>query len=222
MRFLFSVPRSGLNYLASALNKTHLIGEFRIITSPPIPPGVVLEDFYSIVWNDFISKINIKEDIIHSHFGELELIPKEFKIPSARYVFLDRRDKIRQGISYLRASCSEPHQWNIKTPAEKFTPKSIERCDLDHRIFRVKQGSEKIQSFISENTIGVLELFYEDIVPEKISITDIVRRLLDFYSYPGEIPADLTSDGIRIADEWTEAVYDWYTSTNEPVFRWEK
>jgi LPS sulfotransferase NodH len=96
-----------------------------------------------------------------------------------RYIFLRRRDKLRQAISYHRALCTG--RWSsLKAGkiAGRFDPDAVEAYDhdsLDQLIAAIVKAEGDWLEYFRETGIAHLTIFYEDLAVDKIGV---VRGIL--------------------------------------------
>ena len=145
-------------------------------------------------------------------WGDLEILMKHIDLPgefrTARYIWLRRRDRLRQAISWYRARCSGVWHW---------WPGDVRRdngCPFDaERIFRcVRQivaDEEGWRRWFDGSRIVPLELWYEDIVGAERAT---VRRICDFLDVPGDALPETVARVRMQRDELTEA---WVRRINE-------
>lgn len=104
-------------------------------------------------------------------FGGLTTVQLMLKaFPNAKYIWLTRRDKVRQAISFLLASTTD-EWWSIEgstankrsesTGDAKFDPHSIAR--MEHVL---KENNSQWQSYFQDNGIVPLVIYYEDLVAD--------------------------------------------------------
>lgn len=124
------------------------------------------------------------------------------------YLYLHRRDKIRQAISFLRARQSGV--WRVEhsdanhSEAPRFDAEAIDR----YRARFIQQDAFWTQYF-REGNISPLTLYYEDIVADDRSA--VVRRILNYLQIAqGTDVAIHPPQTIKQADAISEEWYDRY------------
>jgi len=224
-----SLPRSGSNLLAYALEDTGLAGRPREYFASAYeagyaqkwglperyPLGIFLKAMaaYSMTANR-VSAVKIHfYDFMHvmrwarSEFGqargERELLETCF--PHAQCIFLRRADRVRQAISLLRAQGSA--QWERRRDAsaleESLSPQ-IDPGKIGPLADSFRNLEEQWREFFGRNEIGVHEIVYEDFVS---NYQGTVNRALGFLGLmpPGGVQLG-PARTVRQTDDFTERV----------------
>jgi len=126
--------------------------------------------------------------------------------PDTKYIVLERRDKVRQAISFLRAQKSG--SWlKINTDDEIDRDVSISPKEIEDKISEIERHNKIIDNLVDENNLDPLYLFYEDFEDNH---EWVVRKVLDYLQLP--IPEDLRveTDLVKQRDEYTEQLVEEY------------
>lgn len=139
--------------------------------------------------------------------------PSNFEVwenafPNGKHIFLTRRNKVRQAVSWWKAIVTD--EWGRESG--KVCSYSVsdvkERYDfaaIRHLLIEATFLESKIQAFLDEDSILPLTIVYEDFIQE---YEKMIRRIIDFlgitetkYSV-GEPYYEQLAD--EVSDEWTE------------------
>jgi LPS sulfotransferase NodH len=221
--FVCTLPRSGSWLLCESLEKTGIAGRPREYFEPKLfdgdSKGVSPEAMETI-----LAKGTTANQIFSAklHWYQFEFITRltatnggsdrpvpllmEDRFPGLRYIWLIRRDKTRQAISYYRAS--ETGQWwkipNVNaeqtppTPSFNFSRiQYLERVLIDHE--------SKWQKYFEENNIDPLVLVYEELAEDPASAIAEVLKLIGV-SGPAYVKPRprLLRQSDSLTDEWVE------------------
>jgi LPS sulfotransferase NodH len=221
-----SLPRSGSNLLADALASTNLCGmpleylnseyelEFRDgwNLSPKTSVLFYLEEALKrtttqngifglkIHWHQF-SNLLIRlfpGRTAHESITELSYI-----FPDIRYIFLSRRDKVRQAVSYARAL--QTNIWwridGVRDPQERCVEPHYDFEQIAMLLKKLNAYEASWEDFFSKIGVTPLRLIYEDLVP-----CDAAQSVLDFMGNStsmGELPAPrLRRQADEISEQW--------------------
>ena len=188
--------RSGSNEICNLLAKNGL-GSPNEFFQNPLPsnqPGLVLESLARIINQHQVDGI-FGSKMSHDHRARLDeqlrsAIPGYSRIddllPHHRWVWLVRRDKILQAISWCRAEAS--NQWisdqsDIGKPGEA----SYDFFDILSRTMLIYGGELAWETYFRENSIKPLVVAYEDF------FRDLEHQLRKLIDYLGGLPAEHTS-----------------------------
>jgi len=129
-------------------------------------------------------------------------------LPALRYIWIRRRNKVAQAISYYRASQTD--QWRRQPSTAPDRPAAAHLCEFDfHEIDRlvglVEEFDAQWQRYFSEREISPLVLVYEEFIAD---YEGTVRRAMDYLEVGGmlaPIPAPpLLQQADEISAEWEE------------------
>jgi LPS sulfotransferase NodH len=140
--------------------------------------------------------------------------------PQAKYLWLIRRDKARQAISFLIASHTnvwwtmeygEPGDYEASSTDPEFDPQAIahlEQVFLEH--------DSRWQSYFAENQIVPLIIYYEDLVSDYLGT---IRRILRWLGIPNADDVNIAPPRLRRqsnarSHEWLKR-YAAFKSTSE-------
>jgi LPS sulfotransferase NodH len=151
----------------------------------------------------------------------IELLEELFDGPNGlRYVWMRRRDKVRQAISLWRAL--QTRTWRLENPT-KPDSKPVLRYSFDgieHLRRRLNADDQAWGRFFDGNGIAPLELEYEeDVLPDPAAA---VARVLQFVGV--EAPTDwrpsprLRRQADELSDEWAAAYHRDARGAERPVY----
>ena len=234
-----TTPRSGSSLLCDILRGTQLAGQpneyfydgaypfffeqFKVSTFSNYFPkilaatttqnGVFGAKFMTYYFFDFVDRVRQLPAYQNRTLTTAELLGDLF--PNLKYLWLTRRNKVRQAVSYARASQSNVWHHYDEQPAEVANVK-LTRKHINDTMQAITLQEAIWQEYFSEAGIVPLTLVYEDFCefPEKT-----MKRIFDFLGIP--IPADLTLDTIRqgkkladsASDQFTQSYYQHYKSS---------
>ena len=183
--------RSGSNEICSLLAKNGLgtPNEFFQNPLPQHPFGVALDSFARVVEQNQIEGV-FGSKMSHDHRAALDeqlrsAIPGYHRIddllPRHRWVWLMRRDKILQAISWYRAETT--NNWAATQPSnaqqENF---AYDFFHILSRVMMIYAGELAWETYFHENGIDPLIIVYEDF------FKDLDRQLLSLINYLGGLP----------------------------------
>lgn len=132
----------------------------------------------------------------------------EQAFPNGKHIFLTRRNKVRQAVSWWKAIVTE--EWHRRSgETRNYDPATIrDRYDFDalrHLLLEISLRESKIQAFLDEGGIVPLTIVYEDFIRE---YERTIRRLIDLLDidaagYPVAPPA-FQRQADALSEEWTE------------------
>ena len=108
----------------------------------------------------------------------------ENAFPNGKHIFLTRRNKVRQAVSWWKAIVTQ--QWHLKK-GEKRNPISSDLKEqynfeaLKHLLLETTFRESKIQAFFEEGNIVPLTIVYEDFIRE---YEKTIRSIIDFLGIP--------------------------------------
>jgi trehalose 2-sulfotransferase len=120
-----------------------------------------------------------------------------------RYIFLGRRDQVRQAISYSRAL--QTGRWNSRTvsmtnaPAEEIYDVNA----IDQLVRAIRQFESLWLSYLHGTGVNYLQVFYEDLVHEpRIWIARIMAFLGVDHAWAGGCRSELQRQSDGLTEEW--------------------
>ena len=138
--------------------------------------------------------------------GNVQIWEKAF--PNGKHIFLTRRHKLRQAVSWWKAIVT--NEWHRRSGQQRnYDPAAIrERYDfaaLRHLLLEISLRESKIQAFLDEGAIVPLTVAYEDLIRE---YETTIRRVIDFLDIDAAdyevTPPALLRQADALSDEWTE------------------
>lgn len=133
----------------------------------------------------------------------------ENAFPNGKHIFLTRRNKVRQAVSWWKAIVTQ--QWHLKK-GEKRKPMSSEIQKqynfeaLKHLLVEISLRESKIQAFLEGGNIIPLTIVYEDFIRE---YPKTIRSVIDFlgitqkdYSIKEPFYEQLSDE---LSEEWVES-----------------
>jgi trehalose 2-sulfotransferase len=223
--FVCTLPRSGSWLLSESLEKTGVAGRPREYFEPKLFEDCDTLDATEPL-NGIVRKGTTRNGVFSAklHWYQFEFAPRliapgsvlpvpiviNSRFPGLRYVWLMRRDKVRQAVSYYRASetglwwqipgvnANEAHAPTLEFNFQRIA--YLERILLRHE--------SQWQQYFENHDIEPLVLIYEEF------INDHESAVRDVMSYIGvELPeqADIRPRLLRQADSLTEEWVERYT-----------
>lgn len=179
----------------------YLEGVFHLGTTPNGVFGAIL------CWTDMPGLIaNLQSLYPGKRLPTGELLSRTF--PNLHYIVLTRRDRVRQAISYWRASWTG--EWlrlkDAKRPAPP--PVAFDFEVIDNLVQSLEQHDEEIQQYFSEQGIDPLTIYYEELAKAH---RETALQILDCLHVPH--PEDLVLPELateKQADRWSEEMVEQY------------
>jgi len=206
--FIATSPRTGGFLLAEALESTRIAGRPReyfdpvfkehwssrlaiksdteyyenVMTAGTTPNGVFGAKVLRHQFEHLLSKLRL----IEGHdLSDLELLERVF--PDLRYVFLTRKDKIRQAVSYDRAIRSgvwwlipnDAHGTGAPPPSTSAITPPFDFKQIDEWVARLTEFESNWRRHFQRTGIEVFEVAYEDLAETYESTVLEVLRYLD-------------------------------------------
>ena len=203
--FISTSPRTGGFLLAEALESTRIAGRPReyfdrvfqqnwretlaVVSDAEyfekaLAAGTTPNDVFGakVLWHQF-EHLLVKLQLIQGNgLSDIELLRRTF--PELRYVFLTRRDKIRQAVSYDRAirsgvwwSISANADQQISEPPVPAPPFSFEK--IDDWVTRLTEFESNWRRHFKRIGVEPFEVAYEDLVGSYESTVHTILRFLD-------------------------------------------
>jgi LPS sulfotransferase NodH len=229
--FISTAPRTGSGVLAEALESTRVAGIPKEYFDPNyehqwrhelgisvdneyfdkiLPAGTTSNGVFGakVHWYQFEHLTAKLRKFGGSGAGDLELLRRMF--PDLRYIFLTRKDKVRQAVSYYRAITTGvwwSFRVNTTDNGYSSTPAAISQSDFEQIDFWVRE----LANFESRwrrhfESVGVqpFEVAYEDFVE---SYESTVREVLDYLGLPASAgltiaPPRLQKQADAISEQW--------------------
>ena len=111
-------------------------------------------------------------------------------------VWLVRRDKIAQAVSFIRAKKTKVYSLYPKSPEQKRklnqSEIDISKEDLHRYMARCSFGDQAVETFCIRHGITPYKIFYEDLLDE-MYLERNIAKLLDFLSIRYKLPLSLNS-----------------------------
>lgn len=134
-------------------------------------------------------------------------------LPGLRYIFLMRRDKVRQAISYLKADQTQIW-WNIPgAPGTRTTPESepsFDFAEIDRRVNFLTELDASWRHYFESRNVVPLTLFYEDFAE---ALEPVVHSSLEYLGIP--IPEGLVVRKPRMLKQSDEVSESWVRQYHE-------
>lgn len=198
----------------------------------------VLSYFKWISRNAVAGEWGTKVDIRELYFVERYLSLKQIPLDSVRWIWLRRRDKIKQAISHVTAAWTDI--WHIfqedsgdrknKARSEVVLGDStIPPPDLDTRakievptkllneiVLLYFLADDRWQQFFEKNNLTPHTIYYEDFI-EEFTWAPLIRGVLDFLQIPYTLPLDLTTSRVKVASDTIPLSYKQFI--NQDLFK---
>lgn len=224
-----SSRRTGSTMLCSSLNQTGVAGHieeyielktFTLAKQGRIQVGQMLVDAL---------KVNQTPNGIFGlkvHFSDLERFRTELLpglnaaeqsvfhdlVHQSRYIYLTRRNQIRQAISDWRANATSVHQVlrNDKESLRKLQRQQVpyQYDQLNTHLKGLVEDDRSWHKFFAKNQISPLTLVYEDMVRDPNAT---LRSVLDYLNLKCD-RSDIIPVTEQLADEYTENIYNQFVA----------
>lgn len=206
--FIAALPRSGANLLLTLLNSTYRIGHLAeyLYQMPAINNGLELLSYFNRIYKQAKSSGEYT-DLWGTKVG-IENIPAVEKWieesgrnqQSIKWVWLQRRDKMRQAVSFINANTNEI--WQLyKNDSTVIKKKNEERVnyDLPELYLRTTQflmADMAWCNFFKHHEITPYKLYYEDFIDN--STWDLtIANIFDFLGVSYDLPLNVSTELIR-------------------------
>ena len=219
-----SHPRSGSHLLASLLASINIGNpdEFwaNELYSYDPPPKTQYENCKNIldkgtsnkVWGGWVhwhhlprlvnilNMLNIDKDKDKYFVEALESI-----FPKLKYIYLTRRNKIRQAISWAKLNVLR--KWEIREKQNKEPLFEIDNSEI-YRLFNTISSYESyFETFFYIHDISVCRVYYEEFLSEE-SQQLAIQRILKFLGIHFTAPLQLSTPLYKMAGEHSEKIYE--------------
>jgi len=192
---VFGEARSGNHFLKDLLSSTRKV---RMISR-----SHVTNESYTEIDIDKLNQLERDKPIgllpIHpTHRNLSVMLPKLFRTLGyyPKCVWLVRRDKIAQAVSFIRAKKTKVYSIHPKSTEQKRklnqSEIDISKQDLHRYMARCLFGDQAIETFCIRHGISPYKIFYEDLLDE-MYLERNIAKLLDFLSIRYKLPLSLNS-----------------------------
>jgi LPS sulfotransferase NodH len=161
-----------------------------------------------VLWHQFEHLLVQLRRVQGNGLSDPELLRRTF--PDLRYIFLTRRDKLRQAISYDRAIRSGAW-WSIAAPADPQTPAlpsvsapSFVFETIDDWVTRLSEFEAHWRRHFQRIKVEPYEVAYEDLAEDYESTVHAVLRHLELPLSEGRkvAPPRLRKQADPVTEEW--------------------
>ena len=216
--FIGTSPRSGSHFLMSLLNSTKTLGhvtEYLYGIKEPITVPTILGHFkdcyeksrelsnYGELWGMSVHLSQLKH-------AERWLELRQIHPNSVRWIWLRRRDKVRQAISYIKACRTDIWLLNKNDSQQK---KEQQRAEVEINIENLYRTTlefyiqdEAWSNFFSKHEITSHTICYEDLIDES-GWEMIISGALDFLKIPYQFPLNISTPLLKQATGKTPKAY---------------
>jgi LPS sulfotransferase NodH len=157
-----------------------------------------------VTWRHFGVFVDRSRDIEHCRALAPAALASAL-LPNLRYVWLTRRDKLRQAISYSRAL--QTGVWNVTRPdvAERPVPQ-YDRGSITTLLQATRDDEEQIREYFSANGIKPLTIIYEEFVYcYEATCRDVLQYLGEQAADDFRLPSPaLTRQRDAQTEEWVQ------------------
>lgn len=125
--------------------------------------------------------------------------------PRVRYIFLTRRDKVRQAISYRLAVATNVWHVTAGAPRENHREPQFSAHAITRAVESLTRRDAAWEAFFAENGITPLALCYEDDLFTAEDYQRTVARVLGWIGIPGAVPVPpvrLERQSGELTEEW--------------------
>ena len=206
-----TAPRSGSNLLCQFLTSTGLIGKpleyfntsaRRALNDPSYPDTPSDQILQILTTGATPNGVYGVKLFMYQHSVIMPVVDWSQALPNLSYVYLERRDRLGQALSWARA---------IQTSQYRSTQPVVGEPRYDAALIRELRDaidSEHTQwsIFFASRNFEPLRIAYEDLVADPQSVVDRVAQLITVRPVPKIVNAriDLAVQRDRITEEWRE------------------
>ena len=203
--FICASARSGSHFFMSLLMSTKKVGPLRehligVRDYQDCTDEDVLSHFERISEKAVEGEWGTKVDIRELFFVERYLSLKQIPLDSIRWIWLRRRDKIKQAISHISASKTGIWRLSTKDPADRKkkgkTEVEIPIEKLNRILLLYLLVDDAWQQFFEKNKLTPHTIFYEDFIEDSTWIP-LIEGVLDFLQISYTLPLDITTSRVR-------------------------
>ena len=203
--FIAASARSGSHFFMSLLMSTEKVGHLKehLIKARDYQDCTdedVLSYFKKISRNAIEGEWGTKVDIRELFFVERYLSLKQIPLDSIRWIWLRRRDKIRQAISHLTAAKTGIWRLSIDDSADRKnrakTEIEIPMGQLNKIVSLYLLADDAWQQFFEKNRLTPHTIYYEDFIEES-TWGGLIEGVLDFLQIPYTLPLDITTSRVK-------------------------
>jgi LPS sulfotransferase NodH len=203
-------PRSGSSYLGQILGSTKVLGwpreyfnapSFRASKECPDYPEDGESQLALIMTRGATPNGVYGVKIFSSQFDAVKETRWAARLPSLSFIHLERRDRLGQALSLVRAM--QTKQWTADAKAlgePAYNHVAIESC-----IAHLGRAEARWRSYFARNGAPVLHLVYEEIVNSPQAAAEAVGRLVGLTKTPRVDPQGLMRLRVQrdaLTDEW--------------------
>jgi trehalose 2-sulfotransferase len=225
--FICATPRSGSTLLCEALRNTGLAGNpdeyfgsmhvdrWRItwnIDSDQLYIQKVLQygsgwngvwgaKLMRLYWQEFVSQLQAVSDA--ANLSEIELLDKFF--PERKYIFITRRNKVRQAVSWLKFIQGTAWYWEQKEP-QKLDTLEYKPDVIDAFLQQTAKHESAWLEFFAQTETELFIVVYEDFVK---AYEETAVAILDYLGvdYPHPLTfaeRKMQKQADTLSDEWVQ------------------
>jgi LPS sulfotransferase NodH len=172
---------------------------FKAVLSQSTPNGVFGS---KMMWNYFDETLARMRSLLPKADAPDDPAVLSAFLPNLRYLWLRRRDFVRQGVSWWRAV--HTNQYAVTDDHSVAAMPDYDFAEINRLVEYAQRCDERWQDWFAQHTIEPLTLFYEDIVDELSAAVVAVLAFLQIEHLP-DLPA-IRPRMQRQADEASERV----------------
>ena len=223
--FVSASARSGSHFFMSLLMSTLKVGSLqehlkKARDYQDCTDADVLLYFEKISKDAIAGEWGTKVDIRELFFVERYLSLRQIPLDSIRWIWLRRRDKIKQAISHLTAvktgiwHLSTNHSADLKNRARTEIEIPIEQLNKIVSLYFLVDDAW--QQFFEKNKIVPHTIYYEDFIEEPTWIP-LIKGVLDFLQIPYTLPLDITTSRVKQSSDTIPVSYKAFI--NQDLFK---
>ncbi len=205
-----SIPRSGSSLLSYGLTETKIAGipheYFNIMNKDILMPRwnlTTIEEYIAVLLKKRVTANGWFSLKIHYHqYYENFLHHAPDKIfPNLKYIYITRRDNIRQSISYLKSIQSG--KWTSLD--QEYLKPAFDYKRIKGYQSQMDSEEKGWETYFKQKEIEPLRIIYEDFV---LSYSDTILKVLNFLGI--EIPETLQIAAPKIQKQADDLTENWY------------
>lgn len=208
-----SIPRSGSTLLCALLTRTGVAGAPNEFFHPDYMR--MLKQRWNVETTDDYRRELLERKTspngvfgVKAHWGQYvpafgEVDPRDL-FPDLRVVFMTRRDRLRQAVSWVRAL--QTLQWSSRDREREDRPATFDAEDITRKLGRVEREEEMWSALFDRYAIDAHKVVYEDLVGET---QRVLGGLLDFIGVEPDPDRRLEAptprrQGDELSEQWVE------------------
>lgn len=203
-------PRSGSSFLGYVLTSTGVLGRPReYFNAPALRKSANFADYpedpegqlEAVVKYGATANEVYAVKVFGEHFDRMKAVRWTERLPSLSFVYLERRDRLGQAISLVRAM--QTQRWTASEAAHG--EEVYDRVRIERALRRLGWAEARWRYYFARNDLPVLNLIYEEVAQAPQQTAEAVGRLVGLAAPPQVDAAQLARSIIQrdeLSDAW--------------------